>query len=103
MALNRDELNEWQRLKSEAAALQRQKKTVDDRVKQLEERFEVELSSSGKQSIKRHGFLLAWKPGYASVSWAKEYLDLAGPEKVQELKDNAAANARPSLVISVPE
>lgn len=103
MALKKEDLQEWQRLKSDWQSLATQQRTVSERLKQLEETFADELTKTGKQSIVRHGFTLCWLAGTASVSWAKEFLALAGPEKVQELKDAAAAEAKPKLAISPPK
>jgi hypothetical protein len=103
MALKKEDLQEWQRLKAEAAALTTQQRTISERVKQLEESFTAELEKTGKQSIVRHGFTLCWLAGSATVAWAKEFLALAGAEKVQELKDQATAQAKPKLAIAAPK
>lgn len=102
MAIAKEKLQEWQRLKAESAELGRQKKTIDDRLGQLETEFEAELTTSGKTSIKRHGFTLAWLPGRASVQWAAEFLRECGPEKTQALKDAAAEKACQKLQIAAP-
>jgi hypothetical protein len=102
MAIAKEKFEEWQRLNAEATELGRKKKTLDDRIKQLEEEFEAELKDSGKNSIKRHGFTLSWVPGRASVSWATEFLRECGPEKTQALKDAAAKAASSKLQISAP-
>lgn len=102
MAIAKDKLQEWQRLKSESAELGRQKKTLDDRLSQLEIEFESELLATGKSSIKRHGFTLAWTPGRVTVQWAQEFLRECGPEKTQALKDAAAEKAVQKLSIAAP-
>lgn len=102
MAIAKEKLEEWQRLDAESTELGRQKKTLDDRIKQLESEFEAELVKSNKTSIIRHGFTLAWIAGRASVSWAAEFLRECGPEKTQDLKDAAAAKASKKLQISAP-
>lgn len=103
MSLKKDDLHEWRKLKAESAALTTQQRTLSERIKQLEESFHAELTKTGKQSIVRHGFTLCWLPGSVNVSWAKEFLALAGPEKVQELKDAAAQSAPKKLAVSAPE
>ena len=102
MALDKAKLEEWQRLCVEAAELGRRKKTLDDRVHQLEAEFEDELRLSAKPSIIRHGFTLAWTAGRASVSWATEFLRECGAEKAQALKDAAAKSAGRKLTVSAP-
>lgn len=102
MAIAKDKLLEWRRLKAESSELGRQKKTIDDRLGQLEKEFEAELQSTGKDSIKRHGFTLAWVPGRATVPWASEFLRECGPEKTQALKDAAAQEAIKKLQIAAP-
>lgn len=102
MALAKEKLEEWQRLNAEAAELGRKKKTLDDRIDQLEAEFEDELRLSAKPSIIRHGFTLAWTAGRASVSWATEFLRECGADKVQALKDAAAKSAGRKLSISAP-
>lgn len=103
MAVKKEDLHEWRKLKAESAALTTQQRTLSERIKQLEESFHAELTKTAKQSIVRHGFTLCWLPGTASVAWAKEFLALAGPDKVQELKDAAAQSAPKKLAISAPE
>jgi hypothetical protein len=102
MALAKEKFEQWQALKAEATELGRKKKTLDDRVEQLEAEFEAELKSTGKTSVIRHGFTLAWIAGRASVSWATEFLRECGPEKTQALKDAAAKAASKKLQISAP-
>ncbi len=102
MAIAKEKLQEWRRLKAESAELGRQKKTLDDRLEQLETEFEAELVASKKNSIIRHGFTLAWTKGKASVSWALEFLKECGPAKTQALKDQAAKAASKKLQISAP-
>lgn len=102
MTLDKAKLEEWQKLSAEAAELGRRKKTLDDRIHQLETEFEAELRLSTKPSIIRHGFTLAWVAGRSSVSWATEYLRECGAEKAQALKDAAAKSASKKLSISAP-
>lgn len=103
-AIKKDELEEWKKLEDEASELAQKAKTLRDRQKQLEEKFETTLRDSGKQSIKRHGFLLSWQPGRASVQWAAEYLKECGAEKANALKKAAAEDVKEQgkLVISPP-
>jgi hypothetical protein len=102
MAIAKEKFDEWQKLNAEATELGRKKKTLDDRISQLEDEFEAELKDSKKTSIIRHGFTLAWIAGRASVSWAIEFLRECGPEKTQALKDAAAKAASKKLQISAP-
>lgn len=102
MAIKRETLERWSELEARRSALQRESATVRDEMSQIEKQLEAELDKSGKSSVKRHGFTLAFVPGRASVSWAAEYLAACGAEAVQRLKDAAAANARRVLAITPP-
>lgn len=102
MAIAKEKLQEWKRLSFESAELGRKKKTLDDKIGQLETEFEAELIGSKKNSIIRHGFTLAWTKGKASVSWATEFLRECGPQKTQALKDAAAKAASKKLQIAAP-
>ena len=74
MAIKREDLELWQDYESRRKTLDREAKTLKDRADQLAEKFNAELTKSGKQSIVRHGFTLAWVAGRATVQWAAEYL-----------------------------
>ncbi len=98
----KDKLHEWQQIEAQRKELSRQSATLGQRAKQLEEDFEAELKKSGKQSIKRHGFTLAWIAGRASVQWAAEFLKACGADEANRLKEEAAKSAEQKLSISVP-
>lgn len=101
--MRRADLEEYAQLTLERKRLERQEKTLKDRIDQLAELFRSELESKGKDTVKQHGFSLSLVPGSASVPWAKEYLLAMGPEKVDELKQAAAAQATTKkLVITLP-
>lgn len=102
MALNKEDLQEWRDLESRRKLLEREAKTLKDKADQIAEKFEAELTKSGKQSIIRHGFTLAWVAGRATVQWAAEYLRELGPDKANELKVKAAETAEKKLSITVP-
>jgi len=102
MALNKADLEQWQDLESRRKTLEREAKTLKDKADQLAEKFNAELTKSGKQSIVRHGFTLAWVAGRATVQWAAEYLRELGSEKANELKLKAAESAEQKLSITVP-
>ncbi|XZE35859.1 hypothetical protein SH501x_001403 [Pirellulaceae bacterium SH501] len=106
MPIKEEDLLEWQTLDEEASELTRKAKTLRDRQSQLEEKFAVELKKSGKASMKRLGFLLAWMPGRATVQWAAEYLKECGAEKANQLKQaaaDAAAKGEKKLSITPPK
>lgn len=97
-----EKLQEWNRCKSESSRLHREAKSYDATCDLLEKDFEEELKKSGKDSITRSGFKLFWGKGRASVSWAAEFLSIAGPERVAKLKEEAASNTKKSFCIEAP-
>ena len=102
MAIKKEQLAEWQDLETRRKALSREAKTLGDRQSQLEEAFSAELTKSGKQSIVRNGFTLAWVASRASIQWAAEYLKECGADKANELKQAVAGTAEQKLSITVP-
>ncbi len=70
---------------------------TSQRAKQLEADFEAELTKTGKQSIKRHGFTLSWVDGRATVKWADEFLKACGAEEANRLKEEAAKSIEKKL------
>lgn len=102
MAIKKEDLELWQDLESRRKTLDREAKTLKDKADQLAEKFQAELTKSGKQSIVRHGFTLAWVAGRATVQWGAEYLRECGADKAAALKQSAADAAEQKLSITVP-
>jgi len=102
MSALKDKLLEWQQIEAERKELSRRSAILSQRAKQLEADFEAELTKTGKQSIKRHGFTLSWVDGRATVKWAEEFLKACGPEEANRLKEEAAKSIEKKLSISPP-
>ena len=102
MKITADELKEWQRLDGERRELERKANTIKERCEQIRDKAAGVLKESGKQSIIRFGFTLAWQKGRAVVSWKDAFLSECGPEKASKLQDEAAKNAKQSLSITAP-
>lgn len=102
MAIKKEDLQEWQRCDSKRKEFEREAKTLKDRCDQLAATFETELKASGKQSIVRHGFTLAFVAGRATVAWADAFLRECGADKAAALKAEAAKSVSQKLSITVP-
>jgi prepilin-type processing-associated H-X9-DG protein len=102
MAITKEIAAEYTELAAKADALEREAKTFRDRQKQIELMFEAELKESGKTSIIRHGYTLAWTNGRANVAWADEYLKECGPVKANALKQAAGFVATASKMLILP-
>lgn len=89
MAIAKDKLEKWQALNDQRLRLQRESKTVGEAIGLLEEEFEKELTDSGKPSITRNGFVLAWEVSKkkVNVEWKKEFLRECGVEKATKLQE----------------
>lgn len=102
MAIDKADLDEYTKLETEAADLERQAKTRRDRQSQLEKKFEAELVESKHPSCIRHGFTFAWVNGRATVPWEDEYLREMGTIKTDALKRAAAAKVVNSKMTILP-
>ena len=102
MAIDKADLDEYTKLDTEAAQLERRSKTLRDRQSQLIEKFEAELKESKHPSCIRNGFTFAWVNGRANVPWADEYLKEMGPDKADALKQEAAKKVTSSKMTILP-
>jgi hypothetical protein len=83
--------------------LQRQAKAKETEAAQLEAEFAAELKATGKPSIKRFGFTLAWIKGKCSVAWKEAFLKECGNEKATALQKAAADKDADRFSITPPE
>ncbi len=100
--ITKEELAEWQDLNAKRLELEREARTLEKRCDQILEKAADVLRESGKQSIKRFGFALAWVAGKASVSWKDAFVSECGPDKAAELQKKAVNNAEKKLLITPP-
>lgn len=101
-APSRLELERYFELEEQRKALQRQAKDLEKLQADLEGKFTAYVLAAGgpERALMRCGYRLAidTKPG--SVSWVKEFLAVAGPERAEELR--RAAPPKDVLVIEPP-
>ncbi len=100
--ITKEQLAEYATLESKAAILEREAKTYRDRQKQLETKFEQDLTESKKPSVIRHGYTFAWVNASASVKWADEFLSECGVDKANALKAAAAMASLASKMKILP-
>ena len=100
--ITKDQVAESAGLESQATALERKAKTFRDRQKQLEKKFEEDLRESKRPSVIRHGYTFAWVDGSATVAWSDEFLKECGVEKTNQLKAEAAKQAKASRMKILP-
>ena len=87
-------------LVAEASALESRARKLRSRQSQIDAIAQAALEKSGKQTIKRCGFTIAWIAGRALVAWKDEFIRACGVEAADSLAANAPA--KPKLQITPP-
>lgn len=100
--LTKEELDEWREKNARRLELDRESKALDERCKQILAKATDLLKESGKASIKRFGFTLAWIAGRATVAWKDAFLKECGSDKAAELQAEAAKNVEKKISVTPP-
>ncbi len=102
MAIAKQKLERWQECETQRLELQRQAKVLETEKTQLEAEFEAELKATGKQSCKRHGWLLAYIQAKVNVSWKDAFIKECGAEKATALQEEAAKKDKQKFTLTPP-
>lgn len=87
-------------LDAEARQLESRARTLRKEQSQIDKLCEDELLGSGRDSIRRSGYTIAWTAGRAVVRWRDEFIRVAGSDAADELAQSATPSKK--LQITAP-
>lgn len=96
--LTKEALKRYRELRDKKSAIEREARTIGKELDQIAELCLAELTSAGKDSIRRHGFQLSLVEGRATVAWKDEFIRVAGAEEANLIQASATPTKRLEVV-----
>lgn len=95
------DLERWDKLRTEAGELDRRVRSLRAEAARIEKQAAEDLKTSGRESVTRGGWRLAWTARRVVVSWKDAFIARCGAEAADELLKSETP--KPKLQISPPE
>ncbi|MEL6897743.1 MAG: hypothetical protein AAFP90_16710 [Planctomycetota bacterium] len=103
MSISKARLQRYHELTEERKRLERQARSLKTESDIIMEEARTALKESGKQQIKRSGFVVHYVPGRATVRWKDAFIARCGSAAAEEVQAAASAPQAVAIVPPLPE
>lgn len=100
--ITKERLDRRRKLVAEKLDLDRRSRALETEIKQIDSDAAADLKATGKDSVRRGGYLLTWKDGRPSIQWKSEFVRIAGAEAANRITADAPRPKKLDIVAPVP-